>query len=89
MYRRIGVLAQDEPGTMVRIASMVLRRGYDLISFSAERGRDDGLCWCRLEVAEGQERCDRMILQLRRLMETVEVVLFEGASDFERERRSA
>lgn len=89
MYRRIGVLAQDNPGTMVRIASLAVRKGYELVSFSAERGRDDGLCWCRLEIMESQDRCDRLILQLKRLMETVDVVLFESSMEIDIEKRSA
>lgn len=89
MYRRIGVLAQDSPGTMVRIASLAVRKGYELVSFSAERGRSDGLCWCRLEVMETKERCDRLILQLKRLIETVDVVLFESSMEIDIEKRSA
>ncbi len=89
MYRRIGVLAQDTPGTMMRIVSLATRRGYELVNFSAERGRGDGLCWCRMELMEGRDRCERLILQLKRLMETVDVVSLDGAMEIEMEKRSA
>lgn len=69
----IGVLAEDKPGVLSRIATLIARRGYNVESLSVGRSHLDGFSRFTL-VVDGDERVvDQIVKQLDKLIETVEV----------------
>ncbi|SIN66827.1 acetolactate synthase, small subunit [Acetomicrobium flavidum] len=69
----IGVLSEDKPGVLSRIATLIARRGYNVESLSVGRSHLDGFSRFTL-VVDGDERVvDQIVKQLDKLIETVEV----------------
>lgn len=69
----IGVLAEDNPGVLSRIAALIARRGYNVESLSVGHSHIEGFSRFTM-VVEGDERVvDQIVKQLDKLIEIVEV----------------
>jgi len=80
----IGVLSEDKPGVLSRIATLIARRGYNVESLSVGRSHLDGFSRFTL-VVDGDERVvDQIVKQLDKLIETVEVRNLSQAAYVER-----
>jgi acetolactate synthase-1/3 small subunit len=73
MKHTIGILSEDRPGVLMRIAGLIFRRGYNVESLSVGRTEEPGISRFTF-VVEGDERVlDQVCRQLEKLIEVVEV----------------
>ena len=73
MKSTFSILSEDNPGVLMRIASLIYRRGYNIESLSVGRTNKPGISRFTV-VIEGEESVyEQICKQLEKLIEVVEV----------------
>lgn len=85
MQHTISVLAEDHPGVLARLAGLVSRRGYNVSSLSVGHTDQPGFSRFTLVVGAEEEAVQRIVRQLEKLVETVDVRHLETGSLVERQ----
>lgn len=73
MQHTISVLTEDHPGVLSRLAGLVSRRGYNVNSLSVGKTDRDGFSRFTLVVTGDDDAVGKIVRQLGKLVETVEV----------------
>ena len=77
----LGVLVENEPGVLARVAALFSRRGFNIESLAVGPAEEPGLSRIILR-CEGDERTrTRLRSQLERLVEVLEVYPVSGAGE--------
>jgi acetolactate synthase small subunit len=71
MTRTFEALVRDQPGVLNRAVSLIRRRGHNIDRLEVGRSDQPGLS--RLTVAVDEENVERVIAQLRRLIDVISV----------------
>ena len=85
MHQSIGVMAQSNSGTLLRIVSLVSRKGYNVVSISSGRSHVEGVSRFTLVLDEDNKSCDILMRQLERLVDVVKVARMEENCRLERQ----
>ncbi len=73
MASTFSILSQDQPGVLMRIAALIYRRAYNIISLSVSPTEDAGVSRFTV-VVDGEERiCEQVRKQLEKLTEVISV----------------
>lgn len=73
MYHTLSVLSQDHPGILMRIAALIYRRDYNIVSLSVAQTEEAGISRFSI-VVDGEERiCEQIRKQLEKLMAVISV----------------
>lgn len=73
MYHTLSVLSQDHPGILMRIAALIYRRDYNIVSLSVAPTEEPGVSRFTI-VVDGEERiCEQIRKQLDKLMAVISV----------------
>ena len=71
MTRTFEALVRDQPGVLNRAVSLIRRRGHNIDRLEVDRSDQPGLS--RLTVAVDEDNIERVIEQLRRLIDVISV----------------
>ncbi len=67
------VLTQDNPGVLMRIASLIYRRNYNIVSLSVSPTGDQGVSRFTIVIEGDEWALDQVSKQLRKLVEVLSV----------------
>lgn len=86
MSRRVvSVTVRDKPGVLVRIASLVARRGFNIESLSVAQSEQPGLSRTTMVVQGDEATFEQVQKQLKKLIDVISVVDHSRASYVDRE----
>ena len=73
MSSTFSILSQDQPGVLMRIAALIYRRSYNIVSLSVSPTEEDGVSRFTV-VVDGEPRiCEQVRKQLEKLTEVISV----------------
>ncbi len=81
----ISVTVRDRPGVLVRIASLIARRGFNIESLSVARSEEPGLSRTTFVVVGDDPTLEQVQKQLKKLLDVIEVIDHSVAKYVDRE----
>lgn len=81
----IGVTVRDRPGVLVRIASLIARRGFNIESLSVAQSEKPGLSRTTFVVVGDDPTVEQVQKQLKKLLDVIEVIDHSVAQYVDRE----
>ena len=81
----IGVTVRDRPGVLVRIASLIARRGFNIESLSVAQSEQPGLSRTTFVVVGDDPTVEQVQKQLKKLLDVIEVIDHSVAKYVDRE----
>lgn len=85
MNHVISVTVRDRPGVLVRVASLIARRGYNIESLSVSKSEEPGFSRTTFVVSGDTAQIEQIEKQLQKLIDVIKVVNHSGAPFVERE----
>lgn len=85
MKHVISVTVRDRPGVLVRVASLIARRGYNIDSLSVSKSEEPGFSRTTFVVTGGQDEIEQIEKQLQKLIDVIKVVNHTGMPYVDRE----
>ncbi|MDL2298015.1 acetolactate synthase small subunit [Synergistaceae bacterium OttesenSCG-928-D05] len=73
MRSTFSITSEDNPGVLMRIASLIYRRGYNIASMSVGRTHKKGISRFTVVVEGGEGDYEQVRKQLKKLVEVIEV----------------
>jgi len=71
--RLLSVLVENRPGVLMRVASMIRRRGFNIDSLSVGRTEDPTASRMTITVHVGQQQAEQALKQLYKLIDVIKI----------------
>jgi acetolactate synthase-1/3 small subunit len=81
----ISVTVRDQPGVLMRIASLIARRGFNIESLSVARSEEPGLSRTTFVLVSESESVEQVEKQLQKLIDVITVINHSDAAFVDRE----
>jgi acetolactate synthase-1/3 small subunit len=81
----ISVTVRDQPGVLMRIASLIARRGFNIESLSVARSEEPGLSRTTFVLVSENESVEQVEKQLQKLIDVITVINHSDAAFVDRE----
>lgn len=73
MKRYLSVLAENRPGTLMKISGLLCRRGFEVENLSFGQDTSEGFSRLNIAVTTEMAKSDQVVNQLEKLVEVIEV----------------